>query len=1321
MFNNQLFDQQQKLLEDVKKQIEIIFSDENLPRNHSILREIAKNTEGWLDINIVLTNPNLQQLTEDYFTVAESLQESLLLVVSEDCSKIRRKEKFPKLEDLNRRTIVAQGFPIQTSENEIIDQFRQYGEICDVILLVDNESLKFNGNAKIIFKQIERAEELITSHTQPVFKIQPIREETLNKTITVEFSKTYFDKVNSQRKELKRNDKDYSTKAYVGSLPPSETVKEQIEEIFHPFFPKNFSNIQQDQITGEDFIIITFGRDIETQQAIDNINFANLMIQGVVIHARKLMKYEDEEIKNLKLRSKRLIIDDIPKDCKRQEILKIFPNTNIIKRVQNFTDDTRQSQCAVVTFETDEQAKDTLIQIKRAEKQFGRIQINGSDVRILFCNEGQYNRLENKELASKANMNLKLINTDVNAKVKVMLFGISPTTSRQKVTNELKEFHPTRLILNKSGISTNQQIAEVEFDILDDAQDAVEKMNNSEFDGSVIHAFIDGNIMVYQTQEPQIKHSSSIRQQGSQPSRQMPSIIIRNLSNNTQDQNIRDFLRGIYVQRISIQPDQQSETGSRMAVVEFSNIGIAYKAQKRVSGSFLNGNTLHAEIVNANAHSPTNQLHTQQDEEPRSIFIGGVPRNVTRQEILNSFQEPKPSRVQMGEIKRTKQFAGFFQAVFDSVADRDLILEKMNRQIRLGGKLIRMKKFGQKDEVDETDIGIQRDNQEQQDDSRPIQEKKKLRIGNIPRNVTSEQLKEAFKQFGEVECTIAYDHNSKTSLGFGFADFATPAQAYAARNVLNGRNVFGEGRAIKITFARTQESEKAKLHISQLPPNITQQKLKQLFEKYGIKDLWILNPRTVKRPGQYQQQIQMGRFAFIVLNDENEIENAIREMNNMNLEGWRMKVDRAKSKEEIELQKILNRQQQENIRKIENLERKARYARQQADQKRQQANQQRQYIQTKGVDVQIYEAGANACEVFAVGFPTQQSDASLLQMFSSFGAVKALMAKDKITQQTKEFGFVTFLRQDQAINAVNSLNGSMNGGKKMKVTLSRDNKIQDKLQYIGKLLNEERQKIAEAERAEAEATQAEKELKDARLKICVQGPSIDPIVPDDEECPICCQKLSELESCECSAGKGHRLCCECLKESLDSDLHIYKLNLRCFVDPTCEAEYDMELIEKVLDERELLRIQELQAMEAGINPNQAEDDERERLAALKEQQQNEETEFTNLIVKTLTEALARHCPRCKIAIVKEIGCNHISCPCGEDFCYICEQSIAGVMMGHFGSQTPPCPQYIDDNAKINKERQKKQAGEKGKQFAIEHPGFEDLNGKLQRILEQYLS
>ncbi|KAA6362498.1 MAG: putative RNA binding protein, partial [Streblomastix strix] len=565
------------------------------------------------------------------------------------------------------------------------------------------------------------------------------------------------------------------------------------------------------------------------------------------------------------------------------------------------------------------------------------------------------------------------------------MFGINPKTSRQKIADELKEFHPSSVVLIKLGTTTNEQIAEVEFDNLENAQDADKEMNLKEIDGSVIHAFVDRNILEYQRQAPQIIHSHS-----SSPSLgQQLSLVIMNLSNNTQEQNIRDLLGRIQASSISILQDKNSFEGLRMAIVEFDNPESALQALKLIDKSFMRGNILHAEL---------------------------------------------------------------FQA----------------------------------------DTEIEKYNQDQSDNIRPnIHETNKLRISNLPQNITSEQLKNVFKEFGEVECDVVQDKRARTGPNIGFATFTTPTQAAKARNALNGRNIFGEDREMRIFFARTQEDENAKLHISQLPPNITPQKLRQLFEKYGVKDIQIPNQRNINRPGQQYPTFQQGQFAFIVLKDEKEIENAIREMNNMNLEGWRINVEKQMSQEEIVLKREQNGQQQENINQIDNLQNKYNKARQKADYKRQQANQQRQYIQTKGVDVQIYEAGKNACEVFAAGFPTTQTDASLLQMFSSFGAVKASMAKDKITQRTKEFGFVTFLRQDQAINAVNSLNGSMNSGKKMKVTLSRDNKIQDKLQYIGKLLNEERQKIAEAERAEAEATSAEKELKDARLKIGVQGPSID--------------------------------------------------------------------------------------------------------------------------------------------------------------------------------------------------------------------------------------
>lgn len=47
----------------------------------------------------------------------------------------------------------------------------------------------------------------------------------------------------------------------------------------------------------------------------------------------------------------------------------------------------------------------------------------------------------------------------------------------------------------------------------------------------------------------------------------------------------------------------------------------------------------------------------------------------------------------------------------------------------------------------------------------------------------------------------------------------------------------------------------------------------------------------------------------------------------------------------------------------------------------------------------------------------------------------------------------------------------------------------------------------------------------------------------------------------------------------------------------------------------------------------------------------------HLIEEAMTAALVRECNNCGKAFVKEDGCNHITCPCGNMQCYICSESI----------------------------------------------------------------
>ena len=74
----------------------------------------------------------------------------------------------------------------------------------------------------------------------------------------------------------------------------------------------------------------------------------------------------------------------------------------------------------------------------------------------------------------------------------------------------------------------------------------------------------------------------------------------------------------------------------------------------------------------------------------------------------------------------------------------------------------------------------------------------KLFIGNISFDTDFEKLKELFTQFGEI--VDSYQPQCK---GFAFITFATPEQANAAMEAMNGKEV--DGRELVVNVARPRE------------------------------------------------------------------------------------------------------------------------------------------------------------------------------------------------------------------------------------------------------------------------------------------------------------------------------------------------------------------------------------------------------------------------------------------------------------------------------------------------------------------------------------
>ncbi len=80
----------------------------------------------------------------------------------------------------------------------------------------------------------------------------------------------------------------------------------------------------------------------------------------------------------------------------------------------------------------------------------------------------------------------------------------------------------------------------------------------------------------------------------------------------------------------------------------------------------------------------------------------------------------------------------------------------------------------------------------------------KLYAGNLPHEMTEDELKELFEEYGEVvSYNLVIDHDINRSKGFGFVELANEDHARVAMKELNGKEVMG--REIKIAEAKPKK------------------------------------------------------------------------------------------------------------------------------------------------------------------------------------------------------------------------------------------------------------------------------------------------------------------------------------------------------------------------------------------------------------------------------------------------------------------------------------------------------------------------------------
>ncbi|TFF29731.1 RNA recognition motif domain-containing protein [Mucilaginibacter psychrotolerans] len=78
-------------------------------------------------------------------------------------------------------------------------------------------------------------------------------------------------------------------------------------------------------------------------------------------------------------------------------------------------------------------------------------------------------------------------------------------------------------------------------------------------------------------------------------------------------------------------------------------------------------------------------------------------------------------------------------------------------------------------------------------------------------------------------------------------------------------------------------------------------------------------------------------------------------------------------------------------------------------------------------------------KVFIGGLPLEVNEAELNAVFEDFGPVKSLrIVKDRETKESRGFGFVEMVNDDEAKEAIRCMNGQSYYGKRITVNIAED-------------------------------------------------------------------------------------------------------------------------------------------------------------------------------------------------------------------------------------------------------------------------------------------
>jgi len=320
--------------------------------------------------------------------------------------------------------------------------------------------------------------------------------------------------------------------------------------------------------------------------------------------------------------------------------------------------------------------------------------------------------------------------------------------------------------------------------------------------------------------------------------------------------------------------------------------------------------------------------------------------------------------------------------------------------------------------------------------------KTNLIVNYLPQTMTQvEEIRSLFSSIGEVEsCKLIRDKVTGQSLGYGFVNYHRIEDASKAIQTLNGLRL--QNKTIKVSYARpsSEAIKGANLYVSGLPKHMAQPDLERLFSSCGniITSRILCDNITGLSKGDGSVPGLSKGVGFIRFDQRIEAERAIQKLNGTIPEG---------ATEPITVKFANN--PSNNAKAIPPL---AAYLAPQAARRALGAAlhpaSRFRYSPLAGdllasgslLSGMAATNGSGWC-IFVYNLAPETEENILWQLFGPFGAVQNVkVIRDLQTNKCKGFGFVTMTNYEEALVAIQSLNGYTLGNRVLQVSFKTNNR-----------------------------------------------------------------------------------------------------------------------------------------------------------------------------------------------------------------------------------------------------------------------------------------